>query len=98
MAVFKNDPSITYVKEFNVFSDNRQQDLINYVYNNVTYSYENKTHIIELSDSNSYYPQNTLYNFSIMHDEVNGSVSSWGTVTVNDIGVIVIRSKIKIKF
>ena len=96
MAVYKYNPAITFVKQFIVLADTRIEDLINYVYNYTIFDGVGTTFIIELNDTNSYFPQNTLYDFTIMHNEVGGSVSSWGTITINGIGDIVISARSKI--
>ena len=77
MAVYKSNPSITYVKEFTVLADNRINDLIIYDTDSVTYSSPSQLYQIELDDYNSYFPQISLYNWNILSSTNNYTISEW---------------------
>ena len=103
MAVYKSNPSITYVKEFTVLADNRINDLIIYDTDSVTYSSPSQLYQIELDDYNSYFPQISLYNWNILSSTNNYTISEWGTFYLSGSDVIIIEaqsilnSKLKIR-
>ena len=105
MAVYKNDPSITYVKEYTILLDNRVDNLVINNNDTIVYSESGQLYQVNLTDTNSYYPQNTLYNWNVMNSNNNWSytISIWGTISLSGQDIIVIEgssilnSKIKIR-
>lgn len=105
MAVYKSDPSITFVKQFTVLADNRVNNLIIYDTDSIDYTGSGQIYQIELDDYNSYFPQISLYNWSLISSSNNYSysISEWGTFSLYGEDIIVIEgtsklnSKIKIR-
>ena len=71
MAVYKTNPSITFVKEFIIYDDNRLDDLVLYNYDAVNYTDNSELYQISLNDTNSFYPQLSLYNWTIVSSNNN---------------------------
>ena len=105
MAVYKSDPSITFVKQFTVLADNRINNLIIYDTESIDYTGSGQIYQIELDDYNSYFPQISLYNWSLISSSNNYSysISEWGTFSLYGEDIIVIEgtsqlnSKLKIR-
>ena len=105
MAVYKNDPSIVYVKEFTVLNDNRINNLIIYNTDTIAYLDSGQLYQIELDDYNSFFPQVSLYNWTLISSSNNYTynISEWGTFQLIGEDIIVIEgtsklnSKIKIR-
>lgn len=105
MAVYKLDPSITFVKEFTILTDNRLTDLIINNTDNCYYAESGQSYQVYLTDTNSFYPQNTLYNWNIVssYNNYNYNISEWGTLSLSGSDIIVIEgvsklnSKLKIR-
>ena len=105
MAVYKLDPSITFVKQFTVLTDNRLTDLIINNTDNCYYAESGQSYQVGLTDTNSFYPQNTLYNWNIVssNNNYNYNISEWGTFNLGGSDIIVIEgvsklnSKLKIR-
>lgn len=96
MAVYKNNPSIVYTKEFTVLEDTRRHDLIIDIYDTVDYVEDNPLYEIQLTDTNCPYPQNTMYEWSVDEENSDVSISNWGTVTLTGTGVIIIEGVSKL--
>ena len=105
MAVYKNDPSITFVKQFTILADNRVNNLIIYDTDSIDYTGSGQIYQIELDDYNSYFPQISLYNWTLISSSNNYSysISEWGTFSLYGEDIIVIEgasqlnSKLKIR-
>jgi len=105
MAVYKSDPSITFVKQFTILADNRVNNLIIYDTDSIDYTGSGLIYQIELDDYNSYFPQISLYNWSLISSSNNYtySISEWGTFSLYGADIIVIEgtsqlnSKLKIR-
>ena len=105
MAVYKSDPSITFVKQFTVLTDNRVNNLIIYDTDSIDYTGSGQIYQIELDDYNSYFPQISLYNWTLISSSNNYSysISEWGTFSFYGEDIIVIEgasqlnSKLKIR-
>lgn len=96
MAVYKSNPSITYVKEFTVLADNRINDLIIYDTDSVLYTNPSQLYQIELDDYNSYFPQISLYNWNILSSTNNYTISEWGTFYLSGSDAIIIEAQSKL--
>ncbi len=105
MAVYKSDPSITFVKQFTILADNRVNNLIIYDTDSIDYTGSGQIYQIELDDYNSYFPQISLYNWTLISSSNNYSysISEWGTFGLYGADIIVIEgtsqlnSKLKIR-
>ena len=98
MAVYKNDPSITYVREFTILADNRVGNLIIYDTATMGYAESGQLYQIELDDYNSYFPQISLYNWTLISsaNNHNYTISEWGTFYLSGSDVIVIEATSKL--
>ncbi len=98
MAVYKNDPSVVYVKQFTVLPDTRTEDLVVEISESITYAENGQIYEISLTDTNSPYPLNSLYEWSVVLDESSYSVTvtEWGTFSMNGTGTIVLEGRSKL--
>jgi len=95
MAVYKTNPSIVYVKEFTVVDEVREDDLVIINTDNIGYAESGQLYSISLTDTNSFFPQLSLYNWSVVNSENNYhySISMWGTFSMNGADVITIEGR-----
>lgn len=98
MAVYKNDPSVVYVKQFTVLPDTRTEDLAVEISESITYAESGQIYEISLTDTNSPYPLNSLYEWSVVLDESSYSVTvtEWGTFSMSGTGTIVLEGRSKL--
>ena len=98
MAVYKNNPSIAFVKQFTVLADNRINNLVIYNTDTMGYAESGQLYQIELDDYNSYFPQVTLYNWTIVSSSNNYTynISEWGTISLSGADIIVIEGTSKL--
>jgi hypothetical protein len=98
MAVYKNDPSVVYVKQFTVLPDTRTEDLVVEISESITYAESGQIYEISLTDTNSPYPLNSLYEWSVVLDESSYSVTvtEWGTFSMSGTGTIVLEGRSKL--
>lgn len=98
MAVYKNDPSVVYVKQFTVLPDTRTEDLVVEISESITYAESGQIYEISLTDTNSPYPLNSLYVWSVVLDESSYSVTvtEWGTFSMSGTGTIVLEGRSKL--
>ena len=98
MAVYKNDPSVVYVKQFTVLPDTRTEDLAVEISESITYAESGQIYQISLTDTNSPYPLNSLYEWSVVLDESSYSVTvtEWGTFSMSGTGTIVLEGRSKL--
>lgn len=93
MAVYKQDPSKVFLKQFNVVEDNNTN--INIITTYITYERLNNIeyYSIELNDLNSPYPMNTLYNWTIIEstEDNNYNISDYGTILLYSTDTIIIE-------
>lgn len=98
MSVYKNDPSVVYVKQFTVLPDTRTEDLAVEINESITYAESGQIYQISLTDTNSPYPLNSLYEWSVVLDESSYSVTvtEWGTFSMSGKGTIVLEGRSKL--
>lgn len=96
MAVHKSNPTIVFVKEFIVKKDNRIEDLTIDIVDTVNYAESGQLYQIRLTDENSPYPLNSLYDWRILPPNNYEKVSSIGTFHINNTGLIVVEGRYKL--
>lgn len=104
MAVYKLDPSIVFEKQFIIKDNSNETEVIVNVVATVTYAESGQLYTIELSDINSPYPLNSMYEWHPIQSNSNTKITEWGTFhlygpdTIIIEGVSKLNSKIIIKY
>ena len=95
MAVYRNDPSIVFIKDFTIKKDTKQVDNVINISDTIQYVGNNQTYTIELTDINSPYPLNSAYEWSVFDSDYDISISEWGTFNLYGSGTIIIEGRSK---
>lgn len=95
MAVYRNDPSIVFIKDFTIKKDTKQVDNVINISDTIQYIGNNQTYTIELTDINSPYPLNSAYEWSVFDSDYDISISEWGTFNLYGSGTIIIEGRSK---
>lgn len=95
MAVYRNDPSIVFIKDFTIKRDTKQFDNVINISDTIQYVGNNQTYTIELTDINSPYPLNSAYEWSVFDSDYDISISEWGTFNLYGSGTIIIEGRSK---
>ena len=93
-AVLKEDPSIVYFKTFTILNDEEEDFLEISLEMSYSYSEENGTYQLELTNTNCPYPMIQYYDFEVyewvQEGEFEVSLNYWGQVTATGPGACVI--------
>ena len=91
-GVYKNNPSIVFVKEFTVIN-NLDETTIELEFSQTYTLGSNDPCKLALNSSNSPFPKNQYYEFTFIKNNIGATIDQYGIVKVNEIGDLEIRCR-----